>query len=131
MTYDDYEPMNDYEDQMDGLQLGIYKYDDLHCRHGTFVGNWAGPDYMCGYCEMGVTDEEYAAGIAWNERRQRRKHALKPKLVEIINQVNAEARKPDRNEAEVMRLVKRLAKYINWNIEPPMRIAEMIETEAK
>jgi len=57
---DDYEPLNDYEDQMDGVRLGLYDYDDVHCKHGTFVGNAYGPDYMCGPCEMGVTDEEYA-----------------------------------------------------------------------
>ena len=28
---------------------------DTHCIHGVYVGTWAGPDYMCGYCEMGLT----------------------------------------------------------------------------
>jgi len=23
------------------------------CRHGTFIGSWWGPDYMCHACEMG------------------------------------------------------------------------------
>lgn len=77
MIDDDYEPANDYEDQMDGLAAGIYKHDDLYCKHGTFVGNWAGPDYMCGPCEMGVTDEEWreaqeAARIANEKRRAAR-----------------------------------------------------------
>lgn len=22
-----------------------------YCRHGTFIGSWWGPDYMCPYCE--------------------------------------------------------------------------------
>lgn len=24
-----------------------------YCRHGTFIGSWWGPDYMCHMCEMG------------------------------------------------------------------------------
>lgn len=28
--------------------------DDHYCRHGVYVGGWAGPDYMCGMCEMGA-----------------------------------------------------------------------------
>ena len=24
-----------------------------YCRHGTFIGSWWGPDYLCGACEMG------------------------------------------------------------------------------
>lgn len=24
-----------------------------YCRHGTFVGSWWGPDYLCPACEMG------------------------------------------------------------------------------
>ena len=24
-----------------------------HCKHGTFIGSWWGPDLMCGACEMG------------------------------------------------------------------------------
>lgn len=24
------------------------------CLHGTFVGSWWGPDYLCGLCEMGL-----------------------------------------------------------------------------
>ena len=25
-----------------------------HCKHGTFVGSWWGPDYICGKCEDGI-----------------------------------------------------------------------------
>lgn len=24
-----------------------------YCAHGTFIGSWWGPDYMCYYCETG------------------------------------------------------------------------------
>lgn len=27
------------------------------CRHGTFIGSWSGPDYMCGWCESGEEPE--------------------------------------------------------------------------
>lgn len=26
-----------------------------YCKHGTFIGSWWGPDYMCGLCEDGVS----------------------------------------------------------------------------
>lgn len=35
------------------------------CPHGTFIGSWWGPDYLCGYCEDGVTVKEYEAMRAW------------------------------------------------------------------
>lgn len=25
--------------------------DPLYCIHGTYIGDWAGPDYLCGRCE--------------------------------------------------------------------------------
>lgn len=28
------------------------------CEHGTFTGSWWGPDYMCGMCESGVSQED-------------------------------------------------------------------------
>ena len=74
--WEDYEPTNDYEDQMDAIQLGLLSYDDTHCIHGTFVGNWAGPDYMCGPCEMGETLEEFQEGKRLAaEANEKRRHA--------------------------------------------------------
>lgn len=32
---------------------------DYRCKHGAFVGDPYGPDYMCGWCEMGISDKEY------------------------------------------------------------------------
>jgi hypothetical protein len=29
-----------------------------YCIHGTFIGSWWGPDYICGYCEDGVSLED-------------------------------------------------------------------------
>lgn len=37
------------------------KLDDprYRCEHGTFIGDPYGPDYMCYWCEMGISKEEY------------------------------------------------------------------------
>ncbi len=43
-----------------------------HCKHGTYVGHPGGPDYMCGYCEDGVTDEEWAT---WKKEEARSRRA--------------------------------------------------------
>ena len=64
MTDLDYEPISDYDDQMEGVRLGLLSYESTHCKHGTFIGNAFGPDYMCFWCEMGVSDEEYEAEMA-------------------------------------------------------------------
>jgi len=31
---------------------------DYRCKHGTFIGDPYGPDYMCFYCEMGIEPED-------------------------------------------------------------------------
>jgi hypothetical protein len=81
--FDDYEPANDYEDQMDGVRLGLYDHDDVHCKHGTFVGGWAGPDYMCGYCEDGITDEDYAEMLAERRVHDAKVRAAKERWAEL------------------------------------------------
>lgn len=35
-----------------------------YCKHGTFIGSWWGPDYLCGWCEDGTSDADYALAIA-------------------------------------------------------------------
>jgi len=65
---EDWEPVSDYDDQMTAVEDGLVSYDSTHCKHGTFVGGWAGPDYMCGYCEDGISDEDFAAMTKqWHE----------------------------------------------------------------
>lgn len=41
-----------------------------YCKHGTFIGNWAGPDYMCGPCEDGISDAEWAEICKANEEHR-------------------------------------------------------------
>ena len=36
--------------------------DELYCRHGVYIGDPYGPDFLCGYCESGVSDYEYVIG---------------------------------------------------------------------
>ena len=41
------------------IYCGIYITDEsysevsLYCKHGTFIGDPCGPDYICGLCEIG------------------------------------------------------------------------------
>lgn len=39
--------------------------DDRWCRHGTYIGDPYGPDYLCGYCEDNWSDEEFEAMLLW------------------------------------------------------------------
>lgn len=44
-----------------------------YCAHGTFIGSWWGPDYMCYWCETGETPPtpEEQARIELNSRLER------------------------------------------------------------
>lgn len=42
-----------------------------YCVHGNWVGSWWGPDYLCGYCEDGVS----VAGARYIEAQRRWRHA--------------------------------------------------------
>lgn len=37
--------------------------EDYYCKHGTFIGNPFGADYLCGFCEQGYTDSEFQAHL--------------------------------------------------------------------
>jgi hypothetical protein len=44
-----------------------------HCVHGTFVGSWWGPDYLCSWCEDGISvDDMHAILAAQRERHMAR-----------------------------------------------------------
>lgn len=47
-------------DNFDYEETGSFgRYDEdfsdsrQYCKHGTFIGSWWGPDYLCYYCETG------------------------------------------------------------------------------
>ena len=52
--------MNAYDTLYDDEDLSN---DSYRCKHGTFTGNPHGGDYLCGWCEDGSSDEDYAAYI--------------------------------------------------------------------
>lgn len=47
------------------------------CRHGTFIGSWWGPDYMCFDCEMGTTDKEFFLGGQYSRIRSLQNQIIK------------------------------------------------------
>lgn len=51
--------------------------DEFYCKHGTFVGSPLGGDYMCGWCELGTTDEEFETYIQLQRNRLGRKNAVR------------------------------------------------------
>ena len=70
---------------------GVLEYDgDLHdpkqrCEHGTFIGSWWGPDYLCHWCEDGISVEEMHRIQAANARyRCEQKVAEGTRLLDII-----------------------------------------------
>jgi hypothetical protein len=48
---------------------------DQFCDHGTFIGSWWGPDYLCGWCEDGVSPEDYQRAMAHRARRAASRNA--------------------------------------------------------
>ena len=49
-----------------------------HCRHGKFVGDPYGPDYMCGWCEDG--DDPSIYEMALNDAREKQRLMTKNML---------------------------------------------------
>lgn len=43
---------------------------DFHCEHGTFIGNPYGGDYLCHWCEDGISIEDYTSLIAERQARK-------------------------------------------------------------
>jgi len=79
---------SDADEQQDAVRLGLLSYEGTHCKHGTFTGHWAGPDYLCFYCEMGVTDAEYAEIVGEEGRRaaRRRRHSIYMLVIARLSQ---------------------------------------------
>lgn len=86
---------------------GHMEDDSNYCIHGKFVGNWAGPDYMCFYCEMGVTLEEYRETVRL--RRVRESIKKKGNLVfrTLVKRLNAKEISEEYAIKHINRLVLR------------------------
>lgn len=65
------------------------------CFHGQYVGNEHGADHMCGYCEDGISQEDYQAMV----RREIRHQQLVNRRVRIITMLHQAC---DRMDAEKM-----------------------------
>ena len=63
------------------------------CRHGTFIGSWWGPDYMCGWCESGEEPPTPAEQREINVRRWRACIADTEHSLAIVQEVHQENRK--------------------------------------
>jgi hypothetical protein len=93
---------------------------DFRCKHGTYIGDPYGPDYLCYWCEIGEDPpirttrklNEWAMGElkgrpdAWQE------------VLEILEHLSADGISGDRGNLELHTDAERLAIYhVTW--EPP------------
>lgn len=90
MTYidtwdDDYDPSNAYGDIEPDAQ--DYASDRDYCRHGRYVGNPWGADYMCGYCESGISDEDYEAMVKSDAEQRGRKWEVEDEGVPLYSRM--------------------------------------------
>src|SRR5262245_5359440 len=52
-----------------------------YCIHGTWIGSWWGPDYLCYYCEDGLSAEasfSIKAGNAYYHAKEKIKELMMP-----------------------------------------------------
>lgn len=52
-----------------------------YCKHGVFVGNPFGGDYLCGYCESGISDADFQAMIEERVREARGAEVFKAAML--------------------------------------------------
>lgn len=57
--------------------------DDMHCVHGTYIGGPCGPDYLCGWCEDGISEQEYNAIMRARADQRRRYNEAYAALVDV------------------------------------------------
>lgn len=60
-----------------------------YCEHGSFIGSWWGPDYLCQWCEDGVSVAEMREII--QARRQREADDIERWADEALRVLQAEA----------------------------------------
>ena len=49
---------------------------DYYCVHGTFLGNPYGADYMCGWCEDGISYDEFVEHKKYQHMRKMKEQIL-------------------------------------------------------
>lgn len=77
MTITDYDNELPYD--------GDLNDDSQRCQHGTFIGSWWGPDYLCWACEEGISVEEYRAYQERVAARRRRELAISMAFDQIFD----------------------------------------------
>lgn len=60
------------------------------CEHGTFIGSWWGPDYLCQWCEDGTSVTEMRSMIL--ARRQREADEIAAHADTTLQMLHASAR---------------------------------------
>lgn len=89
------------------------------CKHGTFIGSWWGPDYLCHYCELGYTEEEFQATI-----RQEAIARLTEQLERIIPRIF-------RDPASLQRIFPAYSPHMaDWMVRHTLQHAEEVEAIA-
>lgn len=71
-----YDPFFDDEDTAD---------DNNYCYHGTFIGNPCGGDFLCGWCEDGISNEDYDLYCASQAARAKRRHLAQTFLNSVLS----------------------------------------------
>lgn len=64
------------------------------CKHGTHIGHPGGPDFMCGWCEDGTSDREFAEWIAGTEARRTERALAKVEEYDKVARVLREVQVP-------------------------------------
>lgn len=70
---------------------------DGYCKHGAWVGG-CGADYMCGMCENGTTDYEWAMGLAYaayNRARRKANQEESDRLIAYFNTTPYDKENPE------------------------------------
>jgi hypothetical protein len=92
-----------------------HRVERSYCRHGIFVGDPYGPDYMCGWCEDGISDADYEAMVARTATIVRRVEALSPRLGHLIDLTWT----TDLTDEDLARLGHRIARLSIWGVRLP------------
>ena len=95
-------------------ESGKLENPDYRCRHGVFIGDPYGPDYMCHYCEMGITDEEYEAELAWENKMAKRRIWYKKYCERMMEALKSGAMDADEASRRLKRLYKFARVYRSW-----------------
>jgi hypothetical protein len=74
--------------RVDDNHCGLRR-ETTYCKHGSYVGYWDGPDYLCGYCEDGVSDYEYALSVAYEYQHNATREAnnlIKDAMLSVVRE---------------------------------------------